>query len=1441
MGTRSGRRVAVAALAAVAITATALALTPSTASADPGGIVISELNYHAGSDLDADDWLELTNTGPSPIDVSGWTFTAGVTATLPAGSVIPAGGHYVVAKDATAFTALHGFAPDAVYSGNLSNGGETVTLSSGVAVIDSVSYLDAEPWPPAADGNGPSLELRGLLLDNTLAENWGPSTVIGGTARARNSLDGTAPPPRVSQVVATPRQPDPSQPVVVTARLPIGSTASLVYKVMFGTEVTLPFLDDAASPGGAGDGNFAAAIPGQGAGQLVRYRIDATANGIPFTFPVAEDTVGYEGVVVRNPSVATNLPVFEWFMEDAVLDDILTNHRYDNVSGPAVIAYNGTVIDNVQMRVRGQSSRSLPKVNWKVELPSGRTISLPAFPYPMDEFALQRDVDPVADIAWSTVRDAGARSLGIGPMRTQRNGEFYSVVRAMETMDGTWRDAQQVDKWAIYKGNGGGLATRSSPDSLAAWMVAGCELCEPEPALEKKEREDEDYTDVWNLTQAVDAPMSAAQKEWMFSNLNVPELVNYMAINVLIRHQDSNWKNWWIVRDTEGTGRYEMWHWDLNWTFTTPAEDNKGLWLTPDGSNQLLQALIADPDIKAMFFRRLRTLSDTFLIPGRYEAQWDSITQPYLADWSLENAKWGGRDATLARIKFVQGLTDRRDLVANNSGPGKPIPLSQSVAPPVTINEIQYAPAQGSGAEFVELANPSTIESVDLSGWTVSEIGLTIQPGTVLLPGQRVVFVKDDPTFRSTYGPANRYVGGEYPGSLDDAGMTLTLRQGTRIVDEVTYSASAPWPAAAAGSGPSLELIDPAVDNALASNWRATSTVGGTPSQPNTGALPADTTPPAAPTDLAASDVTSTSVTLSWAAATDDRGVVGYRVLRDGAEVASLVTGTSYTDKTVVGSTTYSYTVQAIDGGGNPSSVSEPLSVNTAGLDPVLYSDSFTGADGSAWDAAWSTDARSGSLTKQANAGRMAYDNVSGAFARAQLAGVPNRTNGEALFSYTWSATTPTSYFNVYLRGSGGWQNSYRPRNGYGLEFSSSSSTVSLRRVINGTTTTLSSTSGAQQVSTAKQWVRLRANGSTIQYKTWVDGQSEPTAWRATVTDSAVSAPGQLFVSMVRSGSSGGSRQITLDDVTLLEDPNLLAPDTTPPSAPGTPVASNLTSSGVTLNWAPATDAGGIAGYRIIRNGVELPGTVAGTTFTDGGLAPSTVYTYAVKAVDQAGLVGPPSGTVQVTTAAVTPQLFSDTFTGADGSAWGASWTTTSGNGSVTQQSNVGRLAFNDVAGANARAVLSGVAARSDADLTFSYRWSATSPTGYLSVFLRGSGGWMNAYRPLNGYGLEIAANSSTVTVRRTVNGTLTNLDSRSGAQQVTTAKQWVRLRVVGSTIQYKSWVDGQAEPTAWRVTLTDTSVTAPGQTYLSLVRSSTNTGGAKHVDIDDLVLGNGS
>jgi chitodextrinase len=86
----------------------------------------------------------------------------------------------------------------------------------------------------------------------------------------------------------------------------------------------------------------------------------------------------------------------------------------------------------------------------------------------------------------------------------------------------------------------------------------------------------------------------------------------------------------------------------------------------------------------------------------------------------------------------------------------------------------------------------------------------------------------------------------------------------------------------------------------------------------STTAAPADTTPPTAPTNLATTAVTATSVALAWTAATDDVGVDHYEVTRDGTALPS-VTGTSVTDVGRSPVTLYHYSVVAVDAAGNRS------------------------------------------------------------------------------------------------------------------------------------------------------------------------------------------------------------------------------------------------------------------------------------------------------------------------------------------------------------------------------------------------------------------------------------------------------------------------------------------------------------------------------------------
>ncbi|BDZ41973.1 hypothetical protein GCM10025865_12720 [Paraoerskovia sediminicola] len=90
-----------------------------------------------------------------------------------------------------------------------------------------------------------------------------------------------------------------------------------------------------------------------------------------------------------------------------------------------------------------------------------------------------------------------------------------------------------------------------------------------------------------------------------------------------------------------------------------------------------------------------------------------------------------------------------------------------------------------------------------------------------------------------------------------------------------------------------------------------------------------DTQAPSAPAGLTASGTSTSGTNLSWSASSDDVGVTGYVVRRDGTQVAT-PSGTSFRDSGLSADTEYSYTVAARDAAGNESAASSPLVVRTS-------------------------------------------------------------------------------------------------------------------------------------------------------------------------------------------------------------------------------------------------------------------------------------------------------------------------------------------------------------------------------------------------------------------------------------------------------------------------------------------------------------------------------
>ena len=95
-----------------------------------------------------------------------------------------------------------------------------------------------------------------------------------------------------------------------------------------------------------------------------------------------------------------------------------------------------------------------------------------------------------------------------------------------------------------------------------------------------------------------------------------------------------------------------------------------------------------------------------------------------------------------------------------------------------------------------------------------------------------------------------------------------------------------------------------------------------------------DAQAPTAPGMLGTTGSTQTSISLSWSASSDDRGVTGYEVLQSGT-VVKTVTDTNATVDGLTPATSYSFTVRAFDAAGNRSAESAPLSANTVTPPPA--------------------------------------------------------------------------------------------------------------------------------------------------------------------------------------------------------------------------------------------------------------------------------------------------------------------------------------------------------------------------------------------------------------------------------------------------------------------------------------------------------------------------
>jgi len=620
--------------------------------------------------------------------------------------------------------------------------------------------------------------------------------------------------PLIVDATHTPNVPGDAEDLVVTAKIfptffPV-SSVQMTYRVMYSNEVTVAMFDDGAhGDGAAGDQTFGAIIPAAAAqlGQMIRYYIlaaDTRTNqarvpdfSTPVTLGTQKGAPEYLGTIVDVPQTNA-LPMLHWF--------IATPTGANSDAGTRCsIFWNGQFRDNVGVTLHGQSSSGFPKRAHNFNLNSGYKLEARPQEPNVSDFAILStwaDRSHIRNaVNTETYQDAGTPGHYSFPIRVQQNGTFYCVANWIEQGNNEYLERIGYDpEGALYKMYN--TFTGASGN-------------------EKKTRKYENSDDLQAFYNAIQPAVDTATKvTYLYDNVNLPSMINFLAIKAVGSDHDCCHKNYYYYRDSNKSGEWYALPWDFDLSYGHIWTSGNGNYFDDSiytnnfigvGNNNTQFAIMwADPTFKSMWIRRIRTLMDTMLQPpgtatnaDYLRAKIDYWSGLVRNDATLDKARWGGATWTppaggvgpanptttnptnnfeieLNRIKDYY-LPGRRSFLTNASIISQyGIPAAQPSNVVITFGSLDYSPANANQAqEYVELINTNNF-AVDLSGWRVEGgIKFTIPPGTVVTATNRIYLSPDVKAFRAR--PATpragerRYVIGPYSGQLSARGETLVL------------------------------------------------------------------------------------------------------------------------------------------------------------------------------------------------------------------------------------------------------------------------------------------------------------------------------------------------------------------------------------------------------------------------------------------------------------------------------------------------------------------------------------------------------------------------------------------------------------------------------------------------------------------------------------------
>ena len=704
----------------------------STPDQTPPSVVFSEIMYHPADDSDSREFVEITNIGGDAVDVSRWC-VRGFRTCIGDAEMLESGAALVVEDT----------------GGRLANTGELLQLLDGSGrLVDEVEYGTIEPWPPDADGLGLSLQRRDLGSPADLPGNWEARAPSPGV-----TLETRAPLPTWSEVTVA-RRPAPDEPVRVRGRVSgvDAARATIHWRVGFGDERSMATVVDI-------DGGVDVELPGADAGQLFRVRLEAESDaGDVGTWPRSTITTRYGGTTIRDAAddvdARTDLPRFQWFMEPdlyaAAADDTTL---FGDTGYEAVLAVNGEIFDGTLVRIKGQSARFFDKPKWKFSLPRGTKLHLPAemtgsAALTVDEFALHSGWNDKSMIREILSLEAFA-SVGLPvtlsfPVQVELNGDFFGLFTYVEQPDSDWRARVGLDDGAVWE-------VGAFERAVLAAEEADLPDDEFRRRLQRENGSDEDddelrrfITELHSFGDDLDA-----RRAWMIERVDLPAVIDTLAVSLLIEHTDYQDKNYRIAllpdgrfsvipADLEYTWGRE-WNTECQWACEDVAVRN----VSVASRATLFAPFIDDPVLAEMLRVRTASLADDIVDPAAVGARLGALSELISDEAARDRETWGtygtpqSVDAAIDEIltSFVTPLDATLNDPANRFDPESVVPAGVG---DVSVEIIDGSTSIADGGPVIRLTNRSD-RYLDLSDARLEPIEVTVRGGVVLPPGSSAV------------------------------------------------------------------------------------------------------------------------------------------------------------------------------------------------------------------------------------------------------------------------------------------------------------------------------------------------------------------------------------------------------------------------------------------------------------------------------------------------------------------------------------------------------------------------------------------------------------------------------------------------------------------------------------------------------------------------------